>query len=129
MTYDGFLVYATSAGRVGAVSRDFNTASEILQLPGRDKALMPLRMISNNFAIDQVAELCSTVRLLEEQRHLHCDKHPPAPNPMEWHKFEPCHQVFHEIHESPLTLSWSTSYSDGADPWFYGRLGPGCTIF
>ena len=55
MAYDGSLVFATSAGRVGAVSQDFARAAPMLQLPGRDVAKLPLKMISNNFAIDQVS--------------------------------------------------------------------------
>jgi len=46
LTYDGRLVFATSAGRVGVITRDFNDA-QMLQLGAGDEEL------SNSFAVDE----------------------------------------------------------------------------
>lgn len=99
LTYDGFLVFATSAGRVGVVARTLaGPAASIVQLPGREQALLPLKMISNNFAVDQDNGVY-VVTSIHQHR-------------LQWDGVG-------------LRISWSAPYSDGRDPWFYGRLGPG----
>ena len=98
---DGWLVYATSRGRVGAVTRDLTSrVGDVLQLPFSDRVALPAHMISNSFAMDREggAYIVTSMAL---------------------------HRVAFDAATMEPSLDWTFQYSDGQDPWMIGRLGPG----
>lgn len=100
MLPDGMLVFVTSAARVGVASQDFSFVSPMLQLPGRDRVALPEHMVSNSFAVgpDNGIYVVTSLSMTKT-----------VWNPS----------------SRTLSLAWSTDYSDGEDPWYRGRLGPG----
>ena len=96
------LVYCTSYGVVGVIEASLSKDSKpvSLQLPGLNEAAMPEKLVSNSFAVDDDCGIYVVTSVAVNKA------------------------AYTESDQS-LKLAWSTSYSDGQDPWLMGRLGPG----
>eukprot|EP00053_Salpingoeca_punica_P005009 m.52198 g.52198 ORF g.52198 m.52198 type:complete len:524 (+) comp13050_c0_seq1:29-1600(+) len=97
---DGWLAVSTSRGRVQALAPDLAAGSDILQLPGQDVVALPSHMVSNSFAVDSQDNIYVVTSLHQ-------------------------HSIAYSAADHTLKIRWSTQYSSGQDPWFFGRLGPG----
>lgn len=99
---DAYLIYATTLGKVGAVSLDFKRTSNIVQIEGNDEVATPSHFISNSIAFDGDnggIYACTSKSMIK----------------LNWNGVK-----------KTISNSWRTDYGDGADDWHWGRLGPGC---
>lgn len=99
---DAYLIYATTLGKVGAVSLDFKRTSNTVQITGNDEVALPSHFISNSIAFDGDnggIYACTSKSMIK----------------LNWNGVK-----------KTISNSWRTDYGDGADDWHWGRLGPGC---
>jgi len=99
---DAYLIYATTLGKVGAVSLDFKRTSNTVQITGNDEVTIPSHFISNSIAFDGDnggIYACTSKSMIK----------------LNWNGVK-----------KTISNSWRTDYGDGADDWHWGRLGPGC---
>jgi len=99
---DAYLIYATTLGKVGAVSLDFKRTSNTVQITGNDEVTVPSHFISNSIAFDGDnggIYACTSKSMIK----------------LNWNDVK-----------KTISNSWRTDYGDGADDWHWGRLGPGC---
>ena len=96
------LVYCTSYGLVGVIQPSLSQGSKPIttQLPGLDDAALPAKLVSNSFAADDACGIYVVTSVA-------------------------VNKVTYAEATRSIALTWSTSYSDGQDPWLMGRLGPG----
>ena len=96
------LVYCTSYGLIGVIQPSLTEDSKPVQvqLPGLDNAALPSKLVSNSFAVDDSCGIYVVTSVA-------------------------MNKVIYTEAMQTLGLAWSTSYSDGQDPWLMGRLGPG----
>lgn len=95
LTYDGWLIYITKKGRVGALSLDFSRVVSPLQLPG-DSSLD----ISNSFAVDNKGGIYIVSNQYMQR--------------VNW-----------DSELKQLSLVWNTAYDTGGSIPEPGRLGTG----
>ena len=99
---DAYLIYATTLGKVSAVSLDFKRTSNTVQITGYDEVAAPSHFISNSIAFDGDnggIYACTSKSMVK----------------LNWNGIK-----------KTISNSWRTDYGNGADDWHWGRLGPGC---
>lgn len=95
ITYDGWFIYCTKKGKVGAIAGDFSIDIPPIQLPGDNKL-----DISNSFSLDETGG----IYIVSNQFMQRVNWNPQT---------------------KQLSVAWNTPYSAGGDVPLPGRLGTG----